>query len=177
MLSKRRALKQKEVLEKSLAIEKHFFLLKEVSEAKIFGVYADFDNEPSTRGIIKKLLSLGKKVCVPETDFENNTLSFCQISSLSELRETEHGIPEPEGQNPVAASEIGVFVVPGVAFDAKGHRLGFGAGFYDRFFSSTQVKGLRVASAFDFQLVENVPKEPHDARMHFIVTEKRIVKI
>ena len=72
--------------------------------------------------------------------------------------------------------KIDAFIVPGLAFDLRGARIGWGQGFYDRFFSNAEINGARIGIAFDFQLVGEIPCGAYDEKMDFIVTEKRVVK-
>ena len=83
--------------------------------------------------------------------------------------------PKPEAIRPAAADQIDVALAPGLAFDETGNRLGRGMGYFDRLLQETS--GARIALAFDFQLLGEVPTEAHDTRMDFIVTETRLIKI
>jgi 5-formyltetrahydrofolate cyclo-ligase len=83
------------------------------------------------------------------------------------------GVREPRRRRPVEAADLDVVVVPGVAFDGAGARLGRGAGFYDRFLHALPARVWRVGVAFDLQILERVPTEGHDARLDLVVTETR----
>lgn len=82
-------------------------------------------------------------------------------------------IEEPTGENTVNPSELELIVVPAVAFDKKGTRLGRGKGFYDRLLSTT--KATKIGVGYDFQLVENLPSEPHDVPMDMVITQKTTI--
>jgi 5-formyltetrahydrofolate cyclo-ligase len=96
------------------------------------------------------------------------------IDSLSDLEIGPFNIPEPHRDDPVIAeNQIDVTVLPGIAFDAFGWRLGWGGGFYDRFLSKSS--GLSVGLAFELQVVNSLPTEMHDKQVKYIVTEKRVI--
>jgi 5-formyltetrahydrofolate cyclo-ligase len=83
--------------------------------------------------------------------------------------------PKPEAVRPVANDHIDVALVPGLAFDETGNRLGRGMGYFDRILQD--LRGVKIALAYDFQVLSEVPTEAHDTPMDFIVTEKRLIKI
>ena len=103
-------------------------------------------------------------------------MEFRRVSGLDELVPGRYGIPEPVGEvwDPVRAD---VIVVPGVAFDLSGHRIGYGKGYYDKALHRLEGLGRLVGFCYDFQLVEEIVGEPHDVTMDFIVTELRVVRV
>jgi len=166
-----------DVRAKSAAIWERLSVLGEFASATMLLVYVSTGNEVDTHGLIRQLLAMGRHVCVPR--FEPATQRYV----ASELRDFDadlaagkFGILEPrrEAIRPAAADQIGAAVVPGLAFDETGHRLGRGKGYFDRLLQ--EVRGTRIAMAFDFQLLSEVPAEAHDARMDFVVTETRVIK-
>lgn len=175
MLRKRSLFSEKELQKKNLQIAKNFFLLKEVSDANFFGVYVSFQNEVETRGIIGRILKFHKKVCVPITDFKNKEMHFSELNNISDLHENSFGMLEPMNSKKVDPKKIDVFVVPGVAFDSQGNRIGLGKGFYDKFFNNTKTNAKKIALAFDFQIVKKIPVEKFDVKMDLVVTEKEII--
>ncbi|MCX6971383.1 MAG: 5-formyltetrahydrofolate cyclo-ligase [Verrucomicrobia bacterium] len=112
----------------------------------------------------------GKRIAMPRA--EGDDLQFHWVASRAELRPGRFGILEPAAQAPDAGSGFDLILVPGLAFDLRGGRLGRGRGFYDRFLSNA--RGLRVGVCFEDQIVGDVPEEPHDLRMDFVVTPSAI---
>ena len=175
MREMRRDLSADEVKEKSAAIARSLLNISAVKDAETVCVYISAFKEPDTRGIIDALLSAGKRVAVPVTDEENVTLSLSYIDKASELVRGAYGIYEPAVIRPASETDMDVIVTPGLAFDKRGNRMGFGKGYYDRLFEKTDA--LRIALCYDFQLFDEIPAEPHDAPMDIIVTEKRVLVI
>jgi len=139
--------------------------------AKAVLLYYPHKNEVDTKPIIGKLLQEGKiTVCLPKVVGQN--IVPVKVNSLSQLKEGYAGIKEPEGQ-PCPVEEIDLVVVPAVAFDRKGQRLGYGKGFYDRFLKETDA--LKVGLAYDFQVVDSLPAEEHDEPVDLIITPTGII--
>lgn len=95
--------------------------------------------------------------------------------SKSTLRLGAFQIEEPDGDDTVDINQIELIVVPGVAYDRKGNRVGRGKGYYDRLLNNT--KALKVGVAYDFQMVEEIDAEPHDVKVDIVITDKGIYKI
>jgi 5-formyltetrahydrofolate cyclo-ligase len=166
-----------DVRAKSAAIWERLSVLGEFASATMLLVYVSTGNEVDTHGLIRQLLAMGRHVCVPR--FEPATQRYV----ASELRDFDADLatgkfgilePRPEAICPAAPDQVGAAVVPGLAFDETGHRLGRGMGYFDRLLQ--EARGTRIAMAFDFQLLGEVPAEAHDARMDFVVTETRVIK-
>jgi 5-formyltetrahydrofolate cyclo-ligase len=125
--------------------------------------------------LIDNCLKRQVRTVLPRVDKKEGKLLLYRIISTAELVSGPFGIPEPDGTEkmPLLPSEMDFVVVPGVAFDAAGSRIGYGKGYYDRLLA-----GLNVPTAglcFEEQLVEHIPCEPHDRRVTMIITEKRII--
>ena len=170
-------LSRQEVKRRSAKILENLFLLREISRAQNVACYISFNNEVSTRAIIEKLRKSGKKVFVPVMDSGNKSFNFAQVKSFEGMKKNSYGILEPAGGKIPPREKIDLFLVPGLAFDLRGARIGWGKGFYDRFFAENKVKGLKIGLAFGFQLLGKIPSGAHDAKMDFVVTEKKIVKV
>lgn len=129
------------------------------------------EGEVATRGLVRRALTHGKRVVCPRVRWRPPRLESWAIRSLDDLVESRRGLwePDPSRAEPVAAGELDLVIVPGLAFDRRGWRVGFGAGLYDRFLST--VTAPRVALAFSLQLQESLPVEPHDEPVDWIVTE------
>ena len=122
--------------------------------------------------LINYALDTGKRVFVPVTLKER--IYFTEIKSLEGLKKTKMGIYEPLTTDEKEPSEGDVFIIPGSVFDKKGHRYGYGAGYYDRFLSKC-APVLKIALCYDFQLLESIETSEHDIDMDIIITDKRIV--
>ena len=175
MRETRRNLSADEVTEKSAAIAQSLLNISAVKDARTVCMYISAFKEPDTRGIIGALLASGKRVAVPVTDEKNVTLSLSYIDNASELARGAYGIYEPTVIKRADENDMDVIITPGLAFDKRGGRMGFGKGYYDRLFEKTDA--LRIALCYDFQLLDEIPTEPHDAPMDIIVTEKRVLVI
>lgn len=84
-------------------------------------------------------------------------------------------IEEPTGDNTVSADDIELVIVPGVAYDRRGNRLGRGKGFYDRLLAST--RATKIGVGYEFQMVDEIPAEPHDVKMDMVITQKTVIRI
>jgi 5-formyltetrahydrofolate cyclo-ligase len=166
-----------DVRARSAAIWERLSVLGEFASATMLLVYVSTGNEVDTHGLIRQLLAMGRRVCVPRFEPVTQRYVASELSDFdADLATGKFGIlePRPEAIRPAAPDQIGAAVVPGLAFDETGHRLGRGMGYFDRLLQ--EVRGTRIATAFDFQLLGEVPAEAHDARMDFVVTETRVVK-
>lgn len=146
---------------------------------KIF-IYVSFDSEINTKGIINKALIDNKKIYVPRTEFKTRLMDAVEITSLDNLIENEYGILEPSIKDPhVNPNELDLIVVPGVAFDRQGGRMGYGAGFYDRYFNKINKENIKeiikLALAYDFQVLEKVPMNEQDMPVNCIITESEFI--
>lgn len=123
------------------------------------------------------LLEAGKTLCLPSVDWELRTMAPAAVTSLSEgLVTRRHGVQEPpEGAVRLDPHEVDLVLVPGLAFDEAGNRLGRGAGFYDRFLAHPALRATTCGVASEAQLVQCVPVEPHDRPLDAIVTERRLI--
>ncbi|MDD3705411.1 MAG: 5-formyltetrahydrofolate cyclo-ligase [Clostridiaceae bacterium] len=170
----RNGLSEKDV---SLLSEKTFYNLKENSffnNSTHVMIYLDFKNEIKTDPIINYCLKNNKKVYVPICISETHELCTSRITSLEELQSGHFGIREP-GLQYIRLSDsklIDLVLVPGVAFDVSGNRIGFGAGYYDRFMMRLKPGAIKAALAYSFQIVDTLPSDEYDIPMDYIVTEK-----
>jgi 5-formyltetrahydrofolate cyclo-ligase len=161
------------IIKKSGAIWKFLLSLPEYRKARTIALYASItkEGEVATADIIEGSLAQNKKVYLPKVVSDH--LEFFNVKSIEELKEGAFGILEPTGDK-VKAEQIDLIVLPGIAFDVFGNRLGFGRGYYDRFLKKVRNASM-VALAFDFQIVNRIPSTKSDVRIHKIVTESRII--
>lgn len=176
LLRKRLALTEEEIREKSLLIKKKLFELKKFKEAEILMFYASFKNEVDTLDMIKEAITLGKDIALPVT-LERGEIKPYHIQNLKEdIISGRFGIPEPKvsEEREVNIKEIDMIVVPGIAFDKYGCRIGFGQGFYDRFLHSVSPRPFCVGLGFEFQIVDAIPSQSYDEKLDMVITESHI---
>ncbi len=173
ILAKRDTMSSSDVLKKSLMIRERLIALPEFSNASPVMFYVQKGNEVMTDALIEYSLVRGKRVAVPFTDKRSKTLVPSLISSLNELEMGSFGIPEPRELRPVEAEVIELIIVPGIAFDVHGSRIGYGNGYYDRFLKAVRAK--KIALAYELQIVDEIPNHTNDIKMDMIVTEERAI--
>lgn len=138
-------------------------------------LYAPVRNEVDTFLLHQAAISSGKQVFYPCV--KGAELCFLPVSDISDLKPGSYCIPEPGDKgNGCQLNQADLIVVPGVAFDHGGRRIGFGKGFYDRCLSQLPQKPVLTGLCHDFQLLEQLPAENHDINMHYIVTDKQMIK-
>ena len=139
--------------------------------------YVSFNQEVITNHIILTALEQNKKVAVPK--IVDHEMKFYYINSLEELKPGILGIPEPfSGEEAIPShTEESLCIVPGLAFDRQRNRIGYGKGYYDKFFTKYMDKSIRkIALSFDFQIYENLPAEEYDKKVDYIITPTRIIE-
>ena len=140
--------------------------LPEFMNADWIYAYIACRNELETSDIISWCLSYGKHVAVPKVQGE--IMHFYEITALSDCVPGAFGILEPAGEEKDRITTPGFMLVPGLAFDKNGNRLGYGGGFYDKYLASHE-EIITAALGYDFQIVEKVPSESHDRRMDYLI--------
>lgn len=177
LLAQRRALGHADWLASSQAAQRNLLALEEYQRAECIALYAPAHNETDTAEILKAAFEAGKRVLYPAVC--GTEMVFRQVEGLHSLQRGTFGILEPcaiGGDH--QADHADLIVVPGVAFDLNGHRIGYGKGFYDRFLQHPGRRAHLVGLCHDFQLLDNaIPGEQHDIPMEIVVTDKRIIHI
>lgn len=143
----------------------------EIRSARVVGAYLSIAREVPTRALIEALDARGQAVCVPRFDAAAGAYRPAPWRPGGPLGRGPHGALEPRGGGAVAGDDVDVWIVPGVAFDERGGRLGRGGGWFDRLLAASGA--ARVGIAFEFQIVGAVPADPWDAAVDVIVTERR----
>jgi len=139
-------------------------------------VYSDFKNEVQTGDIIKYLFENNKKVYLPVCNCKNFTFEVREIFTADyDVQLNFYGINEPKF-SVVTKNKIDCAIIPGIAFDVSGNRIGFGKGYYDKFLSENK-DICKIAVCYEFQIIENIPADAHDIPVNFIITENRVIKI
>lgn len=170
---KRKVLDEDHLKERSVRITDNLFSIKEIIDKNSFMIYSDFDNEVMTCYISQRLSDMSKAVFMPVVKGED-----IHIYPLTDdMKVNQFGIKEPECTGICAKpSDIDVYIIPGICFDKKGGRIGFGRGYYDRLLADARRDAVKVAIAFEFQLVDDAFSEDHDIMMDYIITENKIIR-
>ena len=171
---KRKKQTKEEQRKKSKEIKEKLFNLKEYKESKTVLFYVSYNGEVFTHEMIKEALK-NKKVIVPISNTETQTLCLSILDSWDDLETGSYEILEPKKDciKEVSIDQIDLVIVPGVAFDIYGNRMGHGKGYYDKLLGKT--KTTSVGLCFELQIVEKIPTESHDKPVDIIITEKRII--
>lgn len=159
----------------SKEIENHFLIEENVQNAAVIGMTISSFPEVDTKGIIHRLWEMGKTVVVPKCTAKDRSMTFYKIENYDQLETVYMQLLEP---NPlltlaIEPGEIDLLVVPGIVYSKTGYRIGYGGGYYDRFL--TKYTGRTLSLAFDFQIVENVIRDPFDLPVDTIITNKETI--
>lgn len=169
---KRDHLSAEQVNSYSEDICKHVIQLQVFRKTEYIFAYYPLGNEADIRAIIEKAWSLGKRVAFPKVF--GDMMRFFEISDFSSLHSGTFGVMEPEEKNPVSWSTP-LVLVPGVAFDLNGGRMGFGKGYYDKYLASIPTC-ITMGISYDFQITDELPMEPTDVALDYIISERRCIK-
>jgi 5-formyltetrahydrofolate cyclo-ligase len=139
-------------------------------------LYSPVQNEVETEAIREDALTAGKQVFFPKLN-QRDSAEFAQVTSKDELAIGRFGIAEPVGTNGLALADGArvVVFIPGVLFDDRGHRLGRGGGWYDRALAQFGNRGFFVGLAYEVQIVDRLPEQSWDQRVHYVITENRLI--
>ncbi len=156
---KKRAMTPEEIIHRSEKLGVLFLSSDAYKKAKTIYGYLPYNQEVYTVPMLKQALLDGKKVAVPKV--YGDTMRFIYIDDLSKVEKGYAGIPEPIADEPVADDENALVLMPGLAFDKAGHRIGYGGGFYDRFLAE-EPNHPTLALCYDFQMLEHLETEEFD---------------
>lgn len=168
---------------KEASIEKSLLALDEFKNANNILFYASFRSEVDTMGYLQDVINLGKKLVLSVVDNRHKRLDLYYVDDISELVPGYKGIPEPGilTDREASLNDIDLVIIPGTGFDITGNRLGYGGGYYDRLLSYeskmlANVEHIKtIALAFEEQIGEKIPAEPHDIKVDIIITDKRVI--
>ncbi|WP_048600886.1 5-formyltetrahydrofolate cyclo-ligase [Rubeoparvulum massiliense] len=162
--------------EASKVIVQTFLQLPQFQSAQEIALFIPFGSEVDITEIFAEAWGMGKKVHVPRVEGEN--IRFYQLDFWSQCEGGSYGIlePIPERVKPSEITRLGMVLLPGLAFDQQGGRLGYGKGYYDRFLPQIPPQIPRVAVAFQRQVVVQVPTEPQDCTYDWLITEERVYR-
>lgn len=172
VFAERKACTEENLKKWSREITRRVTELPEFQSARHILVYADYNHEVMTGYLIEEAWKAGKETAVPKV--EGKDMIFYRLTDFAQLEPGYFGIPEPV-QGERVQWEDALMIMPGVAFDRSGHRVGYGGGFYDRFLEKHP--GIRrTAVAFSFQVFPEVPWEVTDISPEILVTEKEVMR-
>lgn len=169
---------EKEWQARSALIHQRLFAQLEFFQAEVIAFYMAIDREVRTQEMVREALGQGKKVLIPKLYREADPLRLSEVRDIdAELRRGPWGILEPQEEylRPIPLAEVELIIVPGVAFDPKGGRIGFGKGYYDRMLARMGGSVGLIGLAFEFQVLPEVPQLRHDISVHKIITEERVI--
>lgn len=169
----KRAMTEKEILEKSKKIWDNLKRTREFREAACLYMYVSYNQEVMTIPYIQECMDMGKKIAAPK--IIDGRMEFFQITDMTQLEKGYQGIPEPVS-NKVVCGEPGCMLMPGLAFDRKLHRCGYGGGFYDTYLQKYDNGNLKkIALAYAYQVFGEIPVEQHDKVLDAIITEDEVI--
>jgi 5-formyltetrahydrofolate cyclo-ligase len=181
VLKIRNCIEDRERIEKSRKIFNTLAGMKEFKNSVSVMCYVDFKGEVITRDIIDLCINLNKSLCVPvvsaNEDGSRHIIASILKDPETELYKGNFGIMEPKNEyiRLFEPEKIDLVIVPGVAFDEKRNRVGFGAGFYDRLLKNVRNDCFKIGVAYEFQVFRDIPVNKYDIPMDLIITEKRTI--
>ena len=167
---------------KSKRIAQRVFSLQEFRKACVIMFYFSFGGEVKTEEMIDAALNMGKRVVLPVVIDKQGKMEVCEVKKdyKKQLTKGAFGIMgiKKSLMEKFDKKNIEMVIVPGIVFDKKGQRIGFGCGYYDRFLKKLKKEVYRVGLAYELQVINKIPfKKKHDVDMNLIITEKRVIKI
>ena len=171
-------LSEDQVSAKTKAIEDKLFEFANFLESRTALLYVQSDLEVQTSAIIKRTLHFNKVVVLPAFDPETFEMTLLKVDNPEkELIPGPRGVLEPDPNlcKIVPIDRIDIAIIPGIAFDEKGSRIGTGRGYYDRLIPQLAITTRKVSLTFEEQILQQIPLESHDKHVDIIITDKRII--
>ncbi len=161
----------------SYFIFENFFKLPEYQNAETIFAFAGYGTELSTLNSVFRMINSGKHVALPKMMDEEH-MEFFEVRKISDIQKGPLGIPEPNGSYAPVSFRPDIIMIPGVAFDKKFNRLGYGRGYYDRYLVSHGYDRFvwKIALAFSCQIVRRIPTDKKDVSIDMIVTEDKVIR-
>ena len=174
ILARRRSLVGDERHAADLRAQQHLLECPAFAAAKSVALYAPVHGEVATEFVREQTFTRGIRLVYPAV--HRGHIQFRTVTSNGDFIRGAYGIAEPGPDCPVVATDdIDLIVVPGVAFDLRGHRIGYGKGYYDRALHHLEGQGRLAGLCYSFQLVEEIAGEPHDVVMDMIISDTKVV--
>jgi 5-formyltetrahydrofolate cyclo-ligase len=155
------------------AVEEQLAALPEFAAAGTVLLFYSFGSEVGTSGVARRVLGDGKRLLLPFLADEG--MEAAEVVLGDELSPTAYGPREPARRVAVNPRKVDLVVTPGLAFDRRGRRLGYGGGHYDRYLARLRPDAVRVGIGFSVQVVDEVPAGPADQRVHLVVTDAEVI--
>ena len=168
----RNLMSKQDVLDKSYSACENFLKSEPYRKSKVLMLYMPLGNETDPSEIIRSAYQDGKKVVFPVTEEKSGLISPRYAQADTSFLKGGFSVMEPVGTRVAEKGEIDTVLVPGIAFDRQGNRIGFGKGCYDQFLCG--ISAVTVGFCYEFQLCSFLPSEPTDQSLDFIVTEKEM---
>jgi 5-formyltetrahydrofolate cyclo-ligase len=171
MLKKRNSFSNDILKEMGHMIQAKVMEMDEFAMAETVGAYCSIGTEVNTMHIIRAVLEMKKKLALPKVRGES--IYFAEVRDIErDLERGQYKIMEPK-DHCAKTETMDLILIPGIAWDMHGHRLGYGKGYYDRYLSN--INASSIGLAYDFQVLESIPHDKDDFNVKMIVTEKRVI--
>ena len=164
--ARKRAMTEEDILRRSEILAEKFARSNAYRAAKTIYGYLPYNQEVRTVPMLRRALEEGKRVAVPKV--YGDDMKFIYLDDLSQVAKGYAGIPEPVADGPVAQDETALVLMPGLAFDRAGHRIGYGGGFYDKFLAR-EPHHPTVALCYDFQVMDRLETEEFDIPVDLVI--------
>lgn len=164
--ARKRAMTEEDILRRSEILAEKFARSNAYRAAKTIYGYLPYNQEVRTVPMLRRALEEGKRVAVPKV--YGDDMKFIYLDDLSQVAQGYAGIPEPVADGPVAQDETALVLMPGLAFDRAGHRIGYGGGFYDKFLAR-EPHHPTVALCYDFQVMDRLETEEFDIPVDLVI--------
>lgn len=164
--ARKRAMTEEDILRRSEILAEKFARSNAYQAAKTIYGYLPYNQEVRTVPMLRRALEEGKRVAVPKV--YGDDMKFIYLDDLSQVAKGYAGIPEPVADGPVAQDETALVLMPGLAFDRAGHRIGYGGGFYDKFLAR-EPHHPTVALCYDFQVMDRLETEEFDIPVDLVI--------
>ncbi len=162
----KRAMSENDIVSKSEELGRLFAASEAYRQAKTIYGYLPYNQEVRTVAMLQRALDDGKRVAVPKC--YGDEMRFIYLDDLSKVEKGYCNIPEPIEDGPVADDPTALVLMPGLAFDPQGHRMGYGGGFYDKFLAA-EPNHPTLALCYDFQMLDHLETEDHDIPVDFVI--------
>jgi len=166
---KKRAMTEEQICTASVKLGELFAASEAYRSAKTIYGYLPYNQEVRTVPMLERALRDGKRVAVPKV--YGDEMKFIYITDLSQVEKGYAGIPEPVADEPIADDPTALVLMPGLAFDKEGHRIGYGGGFYDRFLAA-EPNHPTIALCYGFQILPQLPTEEFDIPVDCVLYEE-----
>jgi 5-formyltetrahydrofolate cyclo-ligase len=163
---KKRAMTEEQIVAASRRLGELFLNSQAYKQAETIYGYLPYNQEVRTVPMLQQAIRDGKKVAVPRVCGDD--MVFFYMTDFDRVEKSDYGIPEPLGDEPVADDPTALVLMPGLAFDKEGHRIGYGGGFYDRFLAA-EPDHPTLALCYDFQMLPKVETEEFDIPVDFVI--------